>query len=136
MLENKQVIVLDERLPAGVLANSVAALSVSAGKKHPELVGYALEDNQGYERNGITCVPIPILKGGEQLNKIRESLRDYEDKITVIDLIDATSTTRSYDEYAQALKETPVENLKYYGLLLYGHKKIINKFTGSLPLLR
>ncbi len=136
MTQNKQVIVIDETLPAGIMANSVAALSVSAGKLHPEIVGYPLEDNQGHKRQAITQVAIPVLKGASSLNSIREALKAHETEVTVIDITSDTSSTRTYDEYAERIKSTPVHELRYYALLIYGNKKVVNKYTGSLGLLR
>ena len=65
-----------------------------------------------------------------------EELKAHEDELTVIDITCATSTTRSYEDYAQAYKSTPTNELRYYGLLLYGKRKLVNRFTGSLGLLR
>ena len=39
MKENKVVLVIDENLPTGVIANTAAVLGVSLGKLKPELVG-------------------------------------------------------------------------------------------------
>ena len=136
MTEYKCVIVIDENLPTGIIANSSAALSMSIGKTHPELVGHDLIDNEGNHHKGITQIAIPILKGGNKLHTMRRAVREHEDDLTIIDLIDATSTTVSYAEYAQKMQETPIQNLVYYGIALYGKKKIINKLTGSLGLLR
>ena len=79
--------VLDESLPTGILANSAAALSLSVGKLHPELVGYDIQDRNGYKHNGITSIAMPILKGGNNLNKMREALKEIESEVTVVDII-------------------------------------------------
>jgi len=48
MSDYKQVIIVDASQPTGILANSIAALSISMGKPHPEVVGYELESNKDY----------------------------------------------------------------------------------------
>ncbi|MEJ2419021.1 MAG: DUF2000 domain-containing protein [Exilibacterium sp.] len=102
MSSNKCVIVIDQNLPVGIIANTAAVLSLSLGRLNPEMIGY----------------------------------EEYEPELTVIDLISATQTTKSYDEYSQQFASTPVEELEYLGIALYGSKKLVNKFTGNLGLLR
>lgn len=38
--------------------------------------------------------------------------------------------------YREKLSAAPESALRYYGLALIGAKKLVNKLTGSLPLLR
>lgn len=136
MSENKCVIVLNETLPLGQLVNSAAVLMMSIGKLHPDLVGRNLEDGSGESHHGITTVPLPVLKGAGKLQEIREGLKTHEGELTVVDLIDATSTTASYEEYATQLKKSAKEHLNFHGIAVYGSKKLVNKYTGSLGLLR
>ena len=133
----KCAIVIDEALPLGVIANTAAVLSLSLGKQIPGLVGNDLKDSKGDIHQGITTIPIPVLKGSIGLLKeMREALKPHEAELTVIDLISATRTTRSYEEYAKQLQDTPAQQLEYLGVALYGPQKIVNSFTGSLGLLR
>jgi hypothetical protein len=137
MSEHKCVLVIDEDLPLGVIANTAAVLGVSIGKLNPDIVGRDLVDHEGRHRTGITTVAIPILKGnGILLKEMREKLKEYEPDIQVVELIGATKTTKSYEEYAIAMQQTPESQLEYLGLALSGSKKLINKFTGNLGLLR
>jgi hypothetical protein len=135
--KDKCVIILDESLPLGRLANAAAVLSMSLGKSHPHLVGAHMSDHMGQTRAGITTVAIPVLKGSGKLNGLREALmKDMPPGLTVIDLIDATAKTRSYEEYTMMVKNTPVPELNYYGIALYGPEKIVNRYAGSLGLLK
>ncbi len=137
MSSNKCVIVIDQNLPVGIIANTAAVLSLSLGRLNPEMIGYEIEDNNGNKHHGITTVAVPILKGtGLLLKEMRDAVIEYEPELTVIDLISATQTTKSYDEYSQQFASTPVEELEYLGIALYGSKKLVNKFTGNLGLLR
>lgn len=112
-------------------------LSLSLGKHSPEIIGDDLKDSKGDIHQGIMTMPIPILKKGNlNLNELREALKAYEPELIVFDLISAAMTTKSYEEYADKMKSTPGKSVQYFGLALYGEVKLVNKFTGSLGLLR
>jgi len=133
----KCVIVIDYSLPVGVIANTAVVLSISLGKMIPEIIGYDHKDNAGDRHQGITTMAIPILKSsGLLLKEMRQAVKIYEPDLTVIDLIAATQTTKSYAEYVHQYENTPIEHLEYLGLALYGELKVVNKFTGSLGLLK
>ena len=133
----KCVIVIDHSLPVGVIANTAAVLSINLGKIMPEIVGHDHKDNAGDNHHGVTTIAIPILKGsGPLLKEMRQAVKAYEPNLTVIDLITATQTTKSYADYVHQYENTPIEHLEYLGLALYGEMKVVNKFTGSLGLLR
>lgn len=135
--ETKCVLVIDENLPVGVIANAAAVLALSLGKLVPEMVGDDFTDYDGRVRRGITTLPIPTLKGnGELLRSMRERLREFESEIIVVDLVGATKTTRSYEEYIESIQNTPEDKQEYLGIALSGTKKLVNKFTGNLGLLR
>ncbi len=137
MFKLKCAIVIDPDLPPGVIANTAAVLSMSLGKQFPSLIGDDLKDSKGGLHHGITTVPIPILKGsGALLRSMRETLRQHESELIVVDLIGATRTTRSYADYARAMQNTPAEQLDYLGVALCGSEKVVGRFTGSLGLLR
>ena len=63
--ENKCVIVADEELPVGILANTAAILGMTLGKCLPDCVGEDIPDGSGLMHKGITNIPIPILKGNK-----------------------------------------------------------------------
>jgi len=133
----KCVVVIDHSLPVGVIANTAAVLSINLGKMIPEIVGHGHKDNMGDYHHGITTMAIPILKSSALLLKeMRQAVKAYEPDLMVIDLITATQTTKSYADYVYQYENTPIEHLEYLGLALYGEIKVVNKFTGSLGLLR
>ena len=133
----KYVIVIDHSLPIGVIANTAAVLSINLGKMIPEIVGHDHKDHAGDHRHGITTIAIPILKSsGLFLKEMRQAVKAYEPDLMVIDLIAATQTTKSYADYVHQYESTPIERLEYLGLALYGEMKVVNKFTGSLGLLK
>ena len=136
MTNEKCVIVVDESLPLGIIANTAAILGITLGAKLPEVVGADVRDGGGNAHMGIIEFPVPILKADfETLNKLRLSLyeREYSD-LTTADFTDIAQSCKTYDEFID--KIGAAEELRYFGIALCGEKKKVNRLTGSLPLLR
>lgn len=134
----KCVMVLDDQLPPGMLANTAAILGVTLGKKLPELVGVDVTDESGYIHCGIIQFPVPVLKGSpEAIRTIRERLcqPDFQE-LTVVDFSDLAQSCKTYDEFVEKMGHAPESGLQYLGLAICGAKKKVNRLTGSLPLLR
>lgn len=134
----KCVMVIDERLPLGRIANTAAILGITLGKAMPEVVGADVTDRTGNRHLGIIAFPVPILKGApETIQAIREKLfqPEFQD-LTVVDFSDLAQRCLTYEDYTGKMAETPESALQYLGLAICGTKKNVNKLTGSLPLLR
>lgn len=135
--KKKCAVVLNDQLAPGFAVNTGVVLGVSLGKLRSEIVGRDLPDSSGRVHHGITTVPIPILKAPpEFLKELRERLREFEPGLTVVEVISATKTTRSYEEYAAVFETSPAEEIEFFGLAIFGDKKTVARFTGGLPLLR
>ena len=134
----KCVMILDEHLPPGILANIAAILGISLGKKAPEIVGADVSDHAGRGHLGIIEFPVPILKcDGEGLRAIREKLYQPEfSDLTAVDYSDLAQGCSTYDEFIRKMADTPEAELNYRGLAICGAKKKVSRLTGSLPLLR
>ena len=135
MKEDKCVIIIDDELPLGIIANTSAVLGVSLGNKVNEMIGNDFVDHSGYIHQGITKVPIPILKS-RNLNTLREKLKQHEPDLLVVDLTNHTLNQPTFEDYIAAYGSTPVEEQIYLGIAIYGPKKLVNKHTGSMGLLR
>lgn len=138
-LQNEKcVMVIDENMPVGMIANTAAILGITLGKKLPEIVGSDVMDQSGKDHLGITEFPIPVLKSNAgQMKSIREKL--YEESfadLTVADFSELAQGCKTYDEFIEKMKDVPEADLKYLGLAICGAKKKVNKLTGSMPLLR
>lgn len=137
--ENKKcVIIIDETLPLGIVANTAAILGISMGIKVPEVVGSAAADKEGNQHAGIIQFPVPILKGNvEVLRQLRNQLfsAEYAD-LTVVDFTDLAQSCKTYDEFIEKMAACPESDLSYIGLAVCGNKKKVNRLTGTLPLLR
>lgn len=78
-LQNEKcVIVVDEELPLGIIANTAVILGITLGKTMPEAVGPDVIDQTEKSHLGIIKFPVPVLKSSaEKLKYIREQL--YQD---------------------------------------------------------
>lgn len=136
--EQKCVMVVDEALPIGFIANTTAILGATLGKLNPEGIGETTYDRENQPHLGIVTYPIPILKTNkERLIELRMTLcqPDFQE-VTVVDFSDIAQTCSDYQLYMQRMRQTSLEQLHVYGVGLCGVKKKVNKLTGSLPLLR
>lgn len=134
----KCVMVIDHRLPLGLIANTAAILGITMGKQMPEAVGDDVWDRSGRRHLGIIAFPVPILQGDAvSIKTLRETL--YEpvyNGLTVVDFSDLAQNCKTYEEFISGLSTVPEADLRYLGLAVCGDKKQINKLTGSMPLLR
>lgn len=134
----KCVMIIDEKLPLGLIANTAAIMGITLGQTMPEIVGKNVTDGNGNEHMGIIKFPVPVLKGNTELIKsIREKLysTDYSE-LTVVDFSDLAQSCKTYGEFIEKMKAVDESELQYLGIAVCGAKKKINKLTGNLPLLR
>jgi len=134
----KCVMILDESLPLGLIANTAAIMGVTLGRQHPEVVGEDVLDRSGNPHLGIIEFPVPILKGTpETIKAVREKLFQPEFReLTVVDFSDLAQGCRTYDEFIGKMGQAPEDTLQYLGVAICGAKKKVNQLTGSMPLLR
>lgn len=138
-LQNEKcVMVIDENLPTGIIANTAAIMGITLGKKRPEVVGADVYDSTGREHLGIIEFPVPVLKGSAAVIKeIRERLYEPEfAELTVVDFSELAQGCKTYDEFVEKMRGVSETELNYYGVAICGAKKQINKLTGSMALLR
>ncbi|UOF91240.1 DUF2000 domain-containing protein [Fodinisporobacter ferrooxydans] len=135
--ESKCVMVIDEELPLGLIANTAAVLALTLGQKIEGIIGPDVYDGTGYLHTGITTIPIPMLKGTrEKIREMREKLYTEEfSDLLVVDVTNAAQTTTTYEDYTEKISLYG-DDLQYVGLAIYGKPKKVNKLSGSLPLLR
>ncbi|AKL97314.1 hypothetical protein CACET_c38860 [Clostridium aceticum] len=134
----KCVMIIDGSLPAGIIANTTAALGISLASETRDLIGNKVVDRDGRVHEGITNIPIPILTlSKEEIREKYDALLENDDpEIKVIGFNEVAQKSLSYDDYEIKLHSTEKQQINYLGLCLYGPKKKINKITGSLKMLR
>nr|WP_300869354.1 DUF2000 domain-containing protein [uncultured Acetatifactor sp.] len=113
-------------------------MGITLGKQMPGVVGADVYDRTGNGHLGIIEFPVPILKGNvEVIKSIREKLYEPEfSDLTVVDFSDLAQGCKTYDEFTTKMKDVPERSLNYYGVVICGAKKKVNKLTGSMALLR
>lgn len=130
--DEKCVMIIDESLPAGELANTAAVLGITLGKKIPAAVGGDVSDGGGNSHVGVIKIPVPILKASRaEIGELR--LRLYESRfsdVTAIDFTELAQSCKTYDEFID--KMSYASELSYIGLALYGDRKKVSSLTGSL----
>jgi hypothetical protein len=142
MSENKQdkkcIMVIDENLPLGIIANTAAVMGITLGKENADTVGVNVYDGTGREHLGVIEFPVPILKGNSEIIKdLREKLYSHEyAELTVADFSDVAQSCKTYNEFITKIADVADQDLNYFGLAICGKKKLVNKLTGSMPLLR
>ena len=134
----KCVMILDETLPVGLLANTAAIMGITLGRQMPEVVGVDVADQTGKMHLGIIAFPVPVLRGNAQsIRAIREKLYTAEfSDLTAVDFSDLAQGCKGYDEFIRKMADTPEQALSYLGIAICGSKKKVNQLTGSMPLLR
>ncbi|TCL43677.1 DUF2000 domain-containing protein [Harryflintia acetispora] len=138
-LQNKKcVMIIDEALPLGLIANTAGILGMTLGKLNPETVGPDVQDQSGRAHLGIVALPVPVLKAdGEKIRAIREQLYQPQfSELTAVDFSDVAQGCKNYGEFTEKAANTEEGALAYFGLGICGDKKLVNKLTGNLPLLR
>jgi len=138
MQNEKCVMVIDEGLPLGMIANTAAIMGITLGKKMPEVVGADVTDQSGSEHLGIIEFPVPILRGTRpDIKQIREKLYQPEfQDLTVVDFSDLAQSCKTYDEFMEKMGCVSESDLQYLGVAICGSRKKVNKLTGNMPLLR
>jgi hypothetical protein len=134
----KCVMIIDENLPVGLIANTAAVLALSIGDRVKGVIGEDVKDQDGQIHRGITQVPIPLLKGDNDLiHSIRGQLlgMDSED-IFFVDFCDVAQKSKAYSQYKAKLQSTPADQLVYLGIAIYGPKKQVDRLSGNIGLLR
>jgi len=138
MDEQKCVMIIDESLPRGLIANTAAIMGITLGKRMPEVVGADVTDRSGHAHLGIIEFPVPILRGSPgDIRRLRERLygEAFSD-VTVVDFSDLAQGCKTYEEFIEKMGQAPESALQYLGVAVCGPKRTINRLTGGMGLLR
>lgn len=138
MQDEKCIMILNHELPVGLLANAAAIMGITLGKYIPEAVGETVSDKNGLCHLGVIQYPVPILKGSQaNIKALRETLYEEEySELIVVDFFDVAQSCKTYDEYIAKMKLVDESQINYYGIAISGRKKLVNRLTGDMPLLR
>ena len=75
-LQNEKcVMVIDETLPTGLIANTAGIMGITHGKEMTDTVGPEVKDKTGSSQRGIIQFPVHILKAdGAKIQELRKQL--------------------------------------------------------------
>jgi hypothetical protein len=134
----KLVMIINQELPLGLIANTAAVLGLSVGDRVTGLTGPDITDGAGRIHAGITKVNIPVLGASSMiLQGLYERLLEENDSdIQIIDFNTVAQRCKNYDDYTRELAACGQDAFQYLGLCLYGQEQKINRLTGNLRLLR
>lgn len=134
--QTKCVLIVDNSLTIGEQANVAAVLAMTIGAKNSEIIGANVSTLDNISHQGITQLNLPVLTASEEiLRKIHELAR-VNDNVFLVDFTTTAQMARTYDEFSTNMASLTENDLKYIGIGIIGDKKIINKYSGNLKLLR
>ncbi len=135
-MDEKCVIIIDEALPVGEIANTAAILGITLGGRISGSIGADVRDSAGNSHIGIIKFPVPVLKANrEALKSLRFKLYDRQfSDLTAADFTDLAQSCKTYDEFIDKMSYS--RELSYIGLAIFGDKRKVAKLTGSLPLMK
>lgn len=132
----KCVIIINDSLPVGLIANTATVLGISLGQRVPDLVGPDVVDGSGSVHAGIVCITVPILRTDAVTLVTLRQRASEDDALTLIDFSAPAQEARTYPAYQEQMATIPADELAYLGIGLYGPQRTVNKLTGNLALLR
>lgn len=133
----KFVVVVDESLAPGEVANTVLHLGTQFGAIAPAVAGGEVRDASGESHSGLPVWPNVVLSApASELRKRVAAAKISVPKgdVILLDYPREGQTTTTDEEYRLALGKIEAESIEYYACLLFGDRRTINKLTGGLPL--
>ncbi|GAA5150601.1 hypothetical protein GCM10023214_00160 [Amycolatopsis dongchuanensis] len=116
----KWVIVADQSLGPGLVANATACLGASVAAVFPGLVGEPVEDGSGQAHPGLPWSGCSILGGdAAKVREIRTKAMSKEG-LFVADMSKHAQASRNYEEYRAAVGGGEEADLSYYAVSLVG----------------
>ncbi len=130
-------VIVDPTLPAGLLANTVATLSIGLGAGHPRLGDQPIGDAKGREFWCSANRPVPVLQAAEEV------LRGLMLKASagplgamVVPYPRFARQIHDFEDYCSRFGAADLAEEAIDGIALLGPEKWVRSLTGSLKLLR
>lgn len=94
------VLVMNDAVVGGYLANAIAVIALTVGQRHPYFVGNPLVDASGFSHPGLIPIGIPMLKcSKEQLAELRA--KALEKGCDVVDFSVQGQQMKNYGEFLE-----------------------------------
>lgn len=137
-LQNKFVAVMNKKVPTGTLMNALGHMAAGLSTSYPNIPDMRFDtyvDQNGGEHKNISDHPFIVLSAdnSNQIRTLRNALK--EAGIHFVDFTD-TMTVGTYEDQKERTKNTPEEQLEYYGICMFGDKNILAPLTKKFSLWR
>lgn len=137
-LENKFVAVLNKKIPVGSLMNALGHMAAGLAGSYPNLPEMRFDsyfDQNGGDHKSISDHPFIILSAdnSNQLRTLRQTL--IGEGVHFVDFT-STMTVGTYAEQKERTKNTPEDQLEYYGVCIFGNKITVSQLTKKFSLWR
>lgn len=138
VLENKFVAVLNKKIPVGSLMNALGHMAAGLSASYPTIPEMRFDsyfDQNGGVHKSISDHPFIILSAdnSNQIRILRQNL--IAAGIHFVDFTN-TMTVGTYAEQKEQTKNTPEEQLEYYGICVFGDKNVLASLTKKFSLWR
>ncbi len=135
----KFVAVLNKKIETGKILNALSHMSLGLVARYPELkekmgfIDYIDKDKNNHKSISKLSYVILRADNSNQIRKVRNSA-----KLAEIPFTDFTNTMTedTYIEQLERTKETPEEELEYYGICMFGEIEKISDITSKFSLWR
>lgn len=132
----KCVIIVDNSMTIGEQANAAAVLAMTIGAKNNMIIGADVSTLDNVSHKGITRLNLPVLTASKEVLRHIYEQASANDNVFLVDFTSTAQMSRTYLEYSDKMSILAEKELIYIGIGIIGDKKIINKYSGSLKLLR
>lgn len=137
-LQNKFVAVLNKKIPVGGLMNTLGHMAAGLAGSYPNLPEMRFDsyfDQNGGNHKSISDHPFIILSAdnSNQLRTLRQAL--IGNGVHFVDFT-STMTVGTYTEQKERTKNTPEDQLEYYGVCMFGNKITVSQLTKKFSLWR
>jgi len=130
-------IIVKPALPLGLIANTVAALSIGIGAAEPDLGGTRLIDGNGLTVRTSANRPVPILQATpEALSALLTRAQPLVSGAVLVPFPQFARALHRFEDYLAEFPLRALANETIDGLGLYGPEKWVRSLTGNLKLLR
>lgn len=136
---HRVVVVLASDLTGGAAANVSACLASGLAASVPGWAGKALTDSTGFQTVASSHAPIAILRATpEAMQKLIQQLvsTPASEGCTICLFPKYAQTVHDALAYWEQHAASAHAQEELLGIALHGSKKLVNRFTGSLPLWR
>lgn len=130
-------IIVNPELPPGLIANTVAAISIGIGATIPALGARQLTDRLDRKIDISSNQPIPILQadGGTIQSLLLKALAE-KDRRAIVPFPAFARALHNYSNYELAFPERDLANEVIDGLGIAGPVRWVRSLTGALRLLK